>query len=440
MVLPEGLGDGLDTKFFLEGPGCLAGIPELLGRVNPEGLPALLVCDENTREAAGLRVGEILAGAGIPFTGTVLPPRGERVLSPDYERVIGLRDMIRERGAFPVAVGSGVINDLVKRAAFEAGRPYLCAATACSMDGYASFGAALVKEGFKLTLPCPAPAAVAADTDVLRAAPYDMTASGYGDLYAKLASGLDWLLADRLGLEPVDRRVWDLVQGELPGWLAAPERLKEGDPGAFAGLFKGLTMSGIAMQIYRDSRPASGAEHLLSHVWEMAHLSREGVPYSHGFKVAAGTALSTALMEALYRLPPERFSPGALVKKRGSWADREAAVRRAFPDRASGEEALAACRAKWPEEKAFAARLERLIAVLPEMRRSLEERLGSRDRVSAALKKAGCPAGPGDLGLGPGAVREALVKAQMIRKRYTVLDAAWELGLLEELAEEGARL
>jgi glycerol-1-phosphate dehydrogenase [NAD(P)+] len=431
--------DRLDTKYFIEGPGALEEAPSVLGGVNGRGLPVLLVCDRNTREAGGEKLRGALAGAGLPFREFLLdqaPAPPQAPVEPVYERVEELRELIRGEGFFPLALGSGTINDLVKRAAFEAGVPYICAATAPSMDGYASSGAALVKGGYKITLPCTAPAGILADTDVLRGAPPEMTASGYGDLYAKLASGTDWILADRLGLDPIHREAWDLVQGELRGWVGAPEKLRDGDSGAFSGLFRGLTMSGIAIQICKDSRPASGAEHLVSHVWEMAHLSRGGLPVSHGFKVAVGTVLSVSLMEALYRYPPERISVGRALARRGTWEDREAAVRRAFPEKSAGDQVLESARSKWCGEGELAARLERLAGLLPVMGGVLRERAGSRDRVIADLRRAGCPVSPAEFGLEKGAAREALLKAQMIRRRYTVLDAAWELGLLEELAPD----
>ena len=71
----------------------------------------------------------------------------------------------------PVAVASGTLNDIVKRAAHECDRPYMAVATAASVDGYTSFGASITKDGFKQTLTCPAPRAVVADLDVLTAAP-----------------------------------------------------------------------------------------------------------------------------------------------------------------------------------------------------------------------------------------------------------------------------
>src|SRR5205085_9588121 len=92
----------------------------------------------------------------------------------------------------PVAVGSGVVNDLVKYAAALAGRPYLCVPTAASMDGYAASGAALLDEGFKRTLPCDPPVAVVADINVLALAPARMASWGYGDLAGKVVAGADW--------------------------------------------------------------------------------------------------------------------------------------------------------------------------------------------------------------------------------------------------------
>src|SRR4029453_7065088 len=133
--------------------------------------------------------------------------------------------------AVPVAVGSGSLNDIVKRAAHEAGRPYLGVATAASMDGYTAFGAAITRAGYKQTMTCPAPRplvaaraprALVADLEVLAGAPADMTASGYGDLLGKVTAGADWLVADALGIEPVDPKVWELVQGPLRGGGGGP--------------------------------------------------------------------------------------------------------------------------------------------------------------------------------------------------------------------------
>jgi glycerol-1-phosphate dehydrogenase [NAD(P)+] len=434
-MLPGNL-QGLDTKYFIEGPGCLSSLAEILSSANSGKLPVLLVYDDNTKRVAGNRAAEILAAAGMSPVELLLNSGSAKILEPDYRRVLEIKDVIERERVFPVAVGSGVINDLVKRAAFEAGIPYLCAATASSVDGYSAFGAALVQDGLKVNLPCTPPAAIVADTDILRAAPYRMTASGYGDLYAKVAAGVDWVLADRLELEKIHRESWDLVQTDLLSWVGFPEKLRAGDPGAFTNLFKGLTNSGFAMQIYKDSRPAAGAEHMISHVWEMEHLSRDGVPVSHGFKVALGTVISISLMEAFFAYPPEKLLPDAVLRRRETWDARMEAIGKCFPDpkiRGAIEEA---CRKKWMDGERLKFRVERLVSIMPEIRAFMKERHVSRKEVVEQFRLAGCPVSAEEFGLNPGDVRNAVIKAQMIRTRYTILDAAYEAGILRELLEE----
>jgi glycerol-1-phosphate dehydrogenase [NAD(P)+] len=204
---------------------------------------------------------------------------------------------------------------------------------------------------------------------------------------------------------------------------------------AFSDIFKGLSMSGIAMQVYQDSRPASGTEHLISHVWEMEHLSRpDGVPWSHGFKVAVGTVASASLMEAFFEQGPS-LTVEACLKRRESWEERLAAVNRSFPNPKIRQSVEDACKAKWLDGKALAGRLEKLIPLLPELKAFFAERVGGKDKVIADFKKAGCPVSAADFGLEKKALKEAVLKAQMIRTRYTILDSVYETGLLPELVD-----
>jgi glycerol-1-phosphate dehydrogenase [NAD(P)+] len=440
--LPEDIREKLDTKIFIEQSNCLERVPELISKMIGESksssgsAPVLMIVDENTKKAAGQKIAGFLTGEGIAWSELCLKPGPYKMVTPDYERVVEIRDLILAKKAFPLAVGSGCINDLVKRAAFEAKTPYMCVGTASSMDGYSSFGAALVYEGFKTTMPCTPPAAIVADTDILKNAPYDMTASGYGDLYAKLAAGVDWFLADKLGIDAINRIPWDLVQKDLPQWVGSPEKLKANDPSAFSDLFKGLTMSGIAMQVHQDSRPASGSEHLISHLWEMEHLSRpDGIPWSHGFKVAVGTVISASLMEVFFKQRPA-LTVEACLKRRESREKRQADINKFFPDPKIRKSVEEACEAKRLDDKALAVRLEKLIPALTEAKAFFAKRVGGKDRVIADFKKAGCPVSAADFGLDTKALKDTVLKAQMIRKRYTMLDAAYETGLLPELLDE----
>lgn len=113
--------------------------------------PACLIADERGWGAAGLRTEAALNAAGIATRRHVI------AATPRPKPTVDLADSIAAAlrpGETPVAVGSGVINDVVKHAAFGLKVPYLCVATAASMDGYTSAGAPLSEKGFKKTIPC----------------------------------------------------------------------------------------------------------------------------------------------------------------------------------------------------------------------------------------------------------------------------------------------
>ena len=177
----------------------------------------------------------------------------------EHEYVLGLEHYLKQHDCVPIAVGSGVVNDLTKLAAHRAGRPYLCCATAASMDGYTAFGASITLNGSKQTFNCPAPVAVLAPSMISRAPP-EMTASGYADLAAKIPAGADWLLADALDVEPLNARAWRIVQSGLRRALSNPAELRTGSTEALSLLTEGLMLGGFAMQWLKSSRPASGPD------------------------------------------------------------------------------------------------------------------------------------------------------------------------------------
>src|SRR5215211_5435342 len=290
------LQEATDTRSVTIGAGVLASVADAFeeGFGNHE---AVVVADENTFRVAGQEVQRHLEAAGYkPVEPYVFP--GEPALYAEYGNIEKLVEALREHDAIPIAVGSGTLNDIVKRASYECERPYMCVGTAASMDGYTAFGASIEKDGLKQTLSCPAPRAVVADLEVLKGAPGDMTASGYADLLGKVTSGADWLVADALGVEEIDNTGWALVQDHLREWTRSPAELRAGDGEATGHLIEGLIMSGLGMQSYQSSRTASGAEHQFSHLWEMEGLGKDAdPPLSHGFKVGVGTVAIAALYE-----------------------------------------------------------------------------------------------------------------------------------------------
>ena len=134
---------------------------------------------------------------------------------------------MREHDAIPVAVGSGTLNDIVKRSSHECERPYMCVGTAASMDGYTAFGASIEKDGLKQTLSCP-PRRPWWPTWRYSERPREHDGLRYADLLGKVTSGADWLVADALEVEKIDPTGWSLVQDHLREWTGSPAELRAG--------------------------------------------------------------------------------------------------------------------------------------------------------------------------------------------------------------------
>ncbi len=342
------------------------------------------------------------------------------------------------KGFVPIAVGSGTINDVVKRASFECGTRYVCVPTAPSVDGFTSYGAAITVRGFKVTLECPAPLCVVADEDILREAPLPLISAGFADLLAKLPGGADWILADELGVEPIDPSTWEIVQPAARRLLGYGATVKARDPGVIAGLYQGLIASGLAMQRYKDSRPASGAEHLFAHTWEMSHLEKDGRPISHGFKVALGSLISAALAEELFG---ERGSLRRILERRNFAPETSlslARMRRAGALLAGSpylDQTLAMIARKTPEPSAVATHAARAREAWPTLALRYADQIPPFRALKADLLAGGCPTEPADIGLSRATCVDSLKIASLIRNRYTVLDLVSELGILDEAAE-----
>ncbi|MDW7980933.1 MAG: sn-glycerol-1-phosphate dehydrogenase [Verrucomicrobiales bacterium] len=426
--LADALRTARDTRALEIGPGVLELTPNVFRKLFG-ARPALIVADTNTFAAAG----EAVVGAFATRKSEV--PRcfvfDEPQLHAEHRHVVKLEELLRHTDAVPVAVGSGTINDLAKLAAHRTGRPYMCVATAASMDGYTAFGASITSEGLKQTFTCPAPAAVIADLDVICAAPPHMRAWGYADLVAKFTAGADWILADALGVEPIEPRAWAIAQGRLRELTADAPGIARADPEAVRKLLEGLLLSGFAMQAAQSSRPASGAEHHFSHLWDMQGHTHRGVPPSHGFKVGIGTLAVTALYEELLKLPLHQLDVEQCC---AAWPDAETWAARArewFTDTRLAEHASRELRAKHVHREALAAQLVKLRAIWPALSDALRAQLLPFETLRLMLEDAGAPSAPEQIGITRVRLRLSYWQALCIRRRFTVLDIAARANVLE---------
>ncbi|MDR0642276.1 MAG: sn-glycerol-1-phosphate dehydrogenase [Treponema sp.] len=427
-----------ETKELLINRGCYGEIPRLLKRFYQfDGV--YLVADENTREAAGKQVREILEGAGIPIRGELCFPARPR-LHAEYFNITAIKEQLsalpNPAETVPIAIGGGTVNDLVKRAAAELKRSYLCIPTASSVDGYTAYGAAILYDGYKQTMPCPAPLALAAEPEVLAKAPPYLSSSGFGDLASKIIAGCDWIISDLAGplgapvAERINTKVWNMTQPGLLDYLERSIDAARGDSDAVIALFEALAITGFSMQAFKSSRPVSGSEHLFSHVWEMDDLSIDGVPITHGHKVTIGTLAATAYYELFFADPSGPPSPPRDYI-RPSPSQRMLTVSSAFKGSRGHDLVVKTALEKYMDEAAVKRIREAVTDNYRELRERVLARLLPYGKLKEMLGKALCPLRPETLGLSRQEAIATARRAQMMRNKYCLLDLSWDLGVME---------
>ncbi len=433
-AIDDALATATDTKAVLISRDAVSETGRLFTEVFGDAT-ALVVADDNTWRVTGQAVVDSLVASGVVVLEPFLFP-GKPTLYADYAKVETLRDHAAATDAVIIVVGSGTLNDIAKLASGELGRPYGVVATAASMDGYAAFGASITRDGFKITRTCPAPALVIASLDVMATAPARLTATGYGDLIEKVPAGADWVVADVLGIEPIDADVWNLVQPSLRHALADPAACAAGDIGAINALAEGLLLSGLAMQAHQSSRPASGAGHNFSHQWEMeGHGLDWEPPLTHGIKVGLGTIASSALYEVVLDLDVSGVDPEARAVAWLSPDEDVARVTALQPQASIREPAIAQTQLKYIPADEAADRVRAIKAAWPAIIERVRPLLLSPIDAAVRLHRVGAAYHPAQVGISQTRMRRTYLQAQTIRSRYTMLDALYELGLLDSVVD-----
>ena len=230
------------------------------------------------------------------------------------------------------------------------------------------------------------------------------------------------MIADLTGEEPIRKDVWDLIQGNIRKWIA--------DKNDMAAVFDGLAATGYSMQMYQESRPASGAEHLFSHVWEMEGLTKDGKDVSHGFKVGVGAVASTMLME--YVIENEYDDLAGRMKPGLSFEERSAEIDQLLVKNCYGTAPKETALKKHITGEKLAERRNLIRKQWKKMQTALRERLIPSDELIKILRDAGCPTTAKEIGLDKEQFIHGIKTAQLIRNRYTIIDMLYETGLLDD--------
>ncbi len=332
-----------------------------------------------------------------------------------------------------VAVGTGAINDMTRYFSFKMGRPFYTVATAAPMDGFASSIAAIQVDHLKTTFDAQTPIAIIGDTDILKNAPYHMIAAGLGDLLGKFTCLCDWKLAKLITGEHYCENIVELVESCVKNVLSDADRVKDRDPETLGKVMEGLVLAGVAMSLYGNSRPASGCEHHMSHYWEMMFEQAGKRPVPHGTQVGVGTVLILKLVERLLKADVD-FDAARTAARAYDQIAWEEAIRQAYGLAADGVIAMEATAQK-NETSARLMRIDTIEAHWAEIRSLLSE-LPSSEKIESILRSLGAPILPSEIGVDAGLLKRTFLYCKEVRARYTILQMAWDLDLLNVLSDE----
>lgn len=284
--------------------GAINQLPEILERPDyADKKSCVMICDENTYEAAGKQIEKLLPN----IKKIVLDPHNLHANEHGVEAAKKGIDQIGQIDLM-IAVGSGTIHDITRYHAYEMGIPFISVPTAASVDGFVSTVAAMTWNGCKKSFTAVSPVIVVADTDIFKNAPHILTASGVSDLLGKYTALADWKIAHAVTGEYICPEICKMEYQALDSLKESLDGLMSGDTKAYEDLMYGLLLSGLAMQMTGNSRPASGAEHHMSHFWEMEVLN-DYIDFYHGEKVGVGLVLTSKIYhKAAEKLEQSDFS------------------------------------------------------------------------------------------------------------------------------------
>lgn len=418
---------GVEHVFIKE--NAISRIPALMNGYGYK--KAFIISDLNTWEVAGEQVLNTIKASDLDAVSCIL---NSRELVPD-ESTLGYLMMNFDRSCdIVIGVGTGVLNDTSKYFSFQLHMDYFIVATAPSMDGFASTGAALISSNLKTTYNAHVPKAIIGPVEILAEAPMDMISAGLADILGKYTCLIDWNLSRIVNGEYYCEWLENLVRSSIQKVMENAPLVRDRDHTAIANIMEALVITGIAMEFACNSRPASGAEHHLSHYWEMQFLFEGRKAVLHGTKVGIGTIAITYAYNKLKDLTIDFKAAKATVSDYNfdAWCD--------YMKTAYGVSADSVIKLeKKVKKNGPEGRMRRIIAVethWEEIKSLITRLIPTVARMEETLGRLGGATRPSHVEIPKEMFYDSICVAKEVRDRYTILQLLWDLGLIEAFAKE----
>lgn len=330
-----------------------------------------------------------------------------------------------------VGVGSGTICDLCKYASYHINEkkplPLVIVETALSVNAFSDGVSVMLINGVKRTVHSHYPSILIIDLDIEAAAPAERNISGYGDLIATWTAPVDWYLSHKIGMGGnFHVAPSDMIRQQCLELLKNSSKLKDGDLNVLGGLANVLTLSGLSMGIAGESSPASGSEHVMSHLIDMASGVRQtGICY-HGTQVAVSGIISCIIWDyLLHEFDPEAVNIDLCYP---TPEEMEPKVRNAFNWLDDTHSAADECWAdyqkklqKWNENKENFADF---LSNFDQFKAEIANWIQSPEYIASCMHRAGAPCRYRELNypVDEKTVRWAITNCHLMRNRFSVID------------------
>lgn len=434
---PDGRLHAIGLHAVVIGSDVLSSLPDAIADVT-SGRSVVLLVDRTPMERGGADLKATihdLLERRYDVRRVELGPSG-RELHADEDAVAQATSAVVGADAV-VVVGSGTITDIAKAATMGEPRPPLLAVqTAASVNGFADGLSVLLRDGAKRTVPTRWPDVLIVDLEVLASAPPAMNVAGLGDLLAVFTAPTDWYLAALVGMDSSYHPVpATLCREQMRRLITDAEGIASNDPAALGQLARLLTLSGISMGIAGTTAPSSGAEHVTSHLVDMAREQRSTRLALHGAQVGVATipiavAWAVLLDEVDLRAVGDHPPPEPNVM--------EPIVRSAFatidPSGRVGSECWRDYERKLAAWHANRGRLAQLRSEWPTHRDTLAGLVAPAEELANALAAATAPTRFTELdpSVEASLASWAIMNARLMRNRFSIADLLAFAGLWSE--------
>ena len=383
-----------------------------------------LVADQNTYAALGEAVEHALGEREFDVN-TIVLTGGEIIADEHYIVQVLLQADQKER--VYIAVGSGTITDITRFVSHRTKSPFISVPTAPSVDGFTSIGAPLVIGRLKQTLVTQPPVAVFADVPTLCAAPHRLIASGFGDIVGKFTSIADWRLGNLLWDEPYDAAIAHRARQAAQACASHAGGIGKATEQGIRCLMDGLIESGFCMLAFGNTNPASGAEHHVSHYWEMKLLWENKPAILHGEKVGVACILIARYYDQIRQMSQRQ---AADCLDHTSLPDREQEIGRIRAAYGPIAETLIEEQAPFLDMSgnAYDSLKQKIVDNWSHIQ-AVAAAVPSAEDLTSMLKTAGAPTDATDLGLSHDEVATAMQMAHYCRNRLTIVKIGGMLGI-----------